>query len=100
MGRRGMRVACATVLAGRMVDYPCRECISMTRRQMNKATGTAAMPDLWHFAPGGTLGAANLGSNLYDLAAQVDQPARSACERCGQYTSGALCDDCLEAAAG
>ena len=96
MGRRGNQVARATVLACRVVGYPFRECYGMTRRQINKATGTAAMPDLWHFGPGGTLGA-NLGANLYDLAAQVDTPQREACERCGQWAAGALCDDCLDA---
>lgn len=63
----------------------------MTRAQLNKLTGTRAVPDLWHFAPGGTLGA-NRGPGLFDeLAAPVP-----ACEICGNSTEGMLhCDDCI-----
>ena len=55
----------------------------MTRKQREQRTGTAELPDLWHFGEGGTLGARNVGANLYDIAAQVDEPARQACERLG-----------------
>lgn len=67
----------------------------MTRKQINRMTGTPSTPDLWHFAPGGTLGQ-NRGVSLLDLA---DMPARQpdSCERCGEPTQGlATCDQCLD----
>lgn len=74
--------------------------VSMTRKQLQRATGTRAVPDLWHFAPGGTHGTLNLGSNLYDMAEQVaDEQERPdyACEQCGQPTQGLRrCDDCID----
>jgi hypothetical protein len=62
---------------------------SMTRKQLDKLTGTAARPDLWHFGPGGTLGS-NLGSNLYDIAEQLEpqEPTESA----GEESSGSWFD--------
>src|SRR4051812_34936052 len=46
---------------------PALEGLTVTRKQREQRTGTAALPDLWHFAPGGTLGE-NQGRSLYDLA--------------------------------
>lgn len=64
----------------------------MTRAQLNKLTGSRAVPDLWHFAPGGTLGG-NLGESVFDL---IDAGPQT-CERCGRPSQGlALCDDCAD----
>ena len=61
----------------------------MTNKERNRQTGTDKLPDLWHFGEGGTLGARNLGTNLYDLA--------EACEQCGRPTQGLLlCDSCSD----
>lgn len=68
----------------------------MTRAQLNKLTGSRAVPDLWHFAPGGTLGG-NLGDSIFDLVEQGPQ----SCPECGRAAGdgpAGTCDDCLDAA--
>ena len=78
----------------------------MTRKQLNKMTGTSALPDLWHFGEGGTLGARNRGEGLFDaeVTATTDQldrlpaPLPDSCTLCGVPTEGlAMCDQCLDA---
>lgn len=69
----------------------------MTRAQLNRLIGTAKVPDLWHFAPGGTLGA-NLGPQLFNATTEeLDRlPGDDHCERCGRPCGGVVCDDCLD----
>lgn len=70
----------------------------MTRAQLNKLTGSRAVPDLWHFAPGGTLGG-NLAPSLYDQADELEAPWPQTCPGCGGPAGDAAsgtCDDCLD----
>jgi hypothetical protein len=60
----------------------------MTRKQLNQLTGTSAYPDLWHFGEGGTLGARNLGSSLYDIAEQLEQPEPDERQKSGSWFDG------------
>ncbi len=66
----------------------------MTRAQLNKLTGSRAVPDLWHFAPGGTLGG-NLGDSVFDLIDAAPQTCPGCGGPAGDCSSG-QCDDCLD----